>query len=122
MLESNRDARALILDLRVNPGGLKSQLLQCQEALYARSFNAGSDLSRKGKQHTWKVRGRGNRAFSKPLVVLIDELSMSSSDILDLVVEETGRGRVVGRKSPGKVLLSYEIALAGGGRFVTGNP
>ena len=32
-------------------------------------------------------------------------------------MEETGRARVIGRKTPGKVLLSYETALAGGGRL-----
>ena len=116
-LESNRDAPGLILDLRLNPGGLKTQLLKCLDALYAKPISAGVDVSRKGRQHTWKVRGRGARAFTKPFVVLIDEMSMSSSEILASVMEETGRGRVIGRKSPGKVLLSYEMALAGGGRL-----
>ena len=117
ILESNRDASGMILDLRLNPGGLKSQLLKCLEVLYAKPLSAGVDVSRKGKQHTWKVHGHGARAFTKPLVVLLDELSMSSSEILAAAVEETGRGRVIGRKSPGKVLLSYEIALGGGGRL-----
>lgn len=117
VLDNNRDASGLILDLRLNPGGLKAQLLKCLEALYTKPISAGVDVSRKGRQHTWKVHGRGSRAFAKPLVVLIDELSMSSSEILAAAVEETGRGRVIGRKSPGKVLLSYEMSLAGGGRL-----
>ena len=103
-LDANRDATGLILDLRLNPGGLKSQLLKCIDVLYAKPLSAGVDVSRKGKQHTWKVRGHGVRAFTKPLIVLIDELSMSSSEILAATIEETGRGRVIGRKSPGKVL------------------
>ena len=116
-LESNQNAPGLIIDLRMNSGGLKSQLLKCLESLYAKPFSAGVDVSRKGKQHTWKVHGHGSKAFTKPVVVLLDELSMSSSEILAAAVEETGRGRVIGRRSPGKVLLSYEIALAGGGRL-----
>ena len=116
-LDTNRDATGLILDLRANSGGLKSQLMRCLEMLYDRPVSAGVDVSRKGKQHTWKVRGKGARAFNKPVVVLLDELSMSSAEILAAAMEETGRGRVIGRKSPGKVLLSYEMALTGGGRL-----
>ena len=117
ILDAHRGASGLILDLRLNPGGLKAQLIKCLETLYARPISAGVDVSRKGKHHTWKIHGRGSKAFTKPLVVLIDELSMSSSEILAAAIEETGRGRVLGRKTPGKVLLSYEIALAGGGRL-----
>jgi carboxyl-terminal processing protease len=117
VIEANRNAAGLILDLRSNPGGLKAQLLKCLDALYAKPMSAGRDVSRKGKQHSWKVHGRGVRAFSNPVVVLVDELSMSSSEILAAAMEETGRGRVIGRKTPGKVLLSYEIPLAGGGRL-----
>ena len=116
-LEANREAPALILDLRLNPGGLKSQLLKCLDALYDKPVSVGVDVSRKGRQHNWKVHGHGSKAFTKPLVVLVDEQSMSSSEILAAAVEETGRGRVVGRKTPGKVLLSYEIPLTGGGRL-----
>ena len=117
VLDSNHGAAGLILDLRLNPGGLKAQLLKCLDELYAKPFSAGVDVSRKGKQHTWKVRGRGARAFTNPIVVLVDEPTMSSSEILAATIEETGRGRVIGRRTPGKVLLSYEIALVGGGRL-----
>jgi carboxyl-terminal processing protease len=117
VVESNRNAPGLILDLRLNPGGLKSQLLKCLDALYAKPVSAGVDVSRKGKQHNWKVHGRGAKAFTNPVVVLVDEQSMSSSEILAAAIEETARGRVIGRKTPGKVLLSYEIPLPGGGRL-----
>jgi carboxyl-terminal processing protease len=117
VLDSNRDAAGLIVDLRLNPGGLKTQLLKCLDALYSKPISAGVDVSRKGKLHNWKVHGRGPHAFTKPVVVLIDDVSMSSSEIFAAAIEETGRGRVIGRKSPGKVLLSYEIPLAGGGRL-----
>ncbi|HEY3741465.1 MAG TPA: S41 family peptidase [Bryobacteraceae bacterium] len=117
VMESNHTAPGLVLDLRLNPGGFKSQLLKCLDALYAKPVSAGVDISRKGKEHTWKVHGRGSRAFANPVVVLIDEMSMSSSEILAAAIEETGRGRVIGRKSPGKVLLSYETPLGGGGKL-----
>ena len=116
-LDSNRNAPGLILDLRLNPGGLKAQLLKCLDALYTKPISAGVDVSRKGKEHTWKVHGRGGRAFTKPLVVLVDELSMSSSEILASAIQESGRGQLIGRKTTGKVLLSYEIPLQGGGRL-----
>jgi carboxyl-terminal processing protease len=117
VMETNRNAPGLILDLRLNPGGFKSQLLKCLDVLYAKPVSAGVDISRKGREHTWKVRGHGAKAFTNPVVVLVDELSMSSSEILASAIEETGRGRVIGRKSPGKVLLSYETPLAGGGKL-----
>jgi carboxyl-terminal processing protease len=117
VMESNRTAPGLILDLRLNPGGFKSQLLKCLDVLYAAPISAGTDISRKGRERNWKVHGHGARAYTNPLVVLVDELSMSSSEILAAAIEETGRGRVIGRKSPGKVLLSYETPLAGGGKL-----
>lgn len=116
-LAANRNATGLILDLRWNSGGLKSQLLKCLDELFTQPLSAGVDVTRKGRSRNWKVKGSGRRAFRKPVVVLVDQLTMSSSEILAAVVQETGRGKVVGRKTPGKVLLSYESALAGGGRL-----
>jgi len=117
VLETNRDAPGLIVDLRLNPGGLKSQLLKCLEALYDKPVSVGVDVSRKGKEHTWKVHGRGAKAFRNRVVVLVDEQSMSSAEIMAAAIEETGRGRVIGRKTGGRVLLSYETPLPGGGRL-----
>ena len=96
-------ARALIMDLRYNPGGL---------------LTAATDVADKFLDHglivsTKPDRDTGNqetRAFAKPdpddcnlpLVVLVNQYSASASEIVSGALKDDGRGVIVGERTFGK--------------------
>jgi carboxyl-terminal processing protease len=55
--------------------------------------------------------------FTKPLILLTDEASLSTSEILAGSLQENGRAVIVGRPTGGMVLPSQFEALPGGARF-----
>jgi carboxyl-terminal processing protease len=110
-------ASGLILDLRRNLGGLVSTVRQCLEVLSLEDVVVGEFIERSGKEKTFRISGKGKRAWSKPVVVLIDKYSASGSEILAATVQETGRGKVLGRPSAGAVLASIKKDLPDGGEL-----
>lgn len=105
-------ARGLILDLRNNPGGL------LHEAVAAASeFLAGGVIlqvqSRDGTRQQQTDRdGTGGAATDLPLVVLVNEGSASSSEIVAGALKEHSRATVLGERTvgTGTVLSTYELS------------
>ncbi len=106
-----KGARSYILDLRGNTGGLLDQAI-----LIANEFldpyrviveTRGRDAM---ENSIWPADGTG--AFSsQPLVVLMDEFSASSSEIVAGAIQDNDRGLIVGRRSFGKGLVQRQITL-----------
>ncbi|MBI4749217.1 MAG: hypothetical protein HY774_12060 [Acidobacteria bacterium] len=117
VLAQHEMASGLILDLRRNLGGLVSTVRQCLEVLSLEDVVVGEFIERSGKEKIFRISGKGKRAWSKPVVVLIDKYSASGSEILAAAVQETGRGKVVGRPSAGAVLASIKKDLPDGGEL-----
>jgi carboxyl-terminal processing protease len=55
--------------------------------------------------------------FTGPVAILIDELSMSASEVLAQGLRDAGRARVFGRRSAGAVLASTVERLPNGDGF-----
>jgi len=92
--------RALVIDLRNNPGGLlnsvvdvASQFLKDGLVLY--------EMDAVGNRTDWKVRG-GGQAQDVPLVVLINEYSASAAEVLSGALLDRQRATLVGATSYGK--------------------
>jgi carboxyl-terminal processing protease len=92
--------RALIWDLRGNPGGL----LQTAWEVADRFIDEGVLVSTRGRNHddnqTYSAHRQGT--WHMPLVLLIDGDSASASEIIAGAVKDHKRGTIVGRKSYGK--------------------
>jgi carboxyl-terminal processing protease len=56
--------------------------------------------------------------FKKPVVVLIDERSMSCSELFAGSMQAAGRAVIVGERSPGYLLGANWIRLLNGGYFM----
>ena len=92
--------RALILDLRGNPGGyLHIAVEVASEFIPSELIVTEKDSSGKITEH--KATGKG-LALDLPLVVLVDGGSASASEIVAGAVQDTGRGVLVGRPTFGK--------------------
>ena len=105
--------KKLIFDLRDNSGGFLDQAI-----LIANEFlPAGKLIVYTEDRHREQVKefsdGTGT-ATDLALVVLIDEGSASSSEILAGAVQDNDRGTIVGRRSFGKGLVQSQIPYADG--------
>lgn len=103
----------LILDLQDNGGGY----LQAAVAI-ANEFLQAGDLivyteGRSVKRQTFNAKGNGAMTSGK-LVVLVNELSASASEILSGAIQDQDRGLIVGRRTFGKGLVQRPIDLPDG--------
>lgn len=116
-IATHRDARACIIDLRGNVGGDFSMLQAMVAELYAEAAVFGNFIDRSGKERPFRVSGRGRKAFAGKIAVLIDSESFSAAELFAAAIQDSGRGRIVGRKSKGAALNNTEQQLPDGGRL-----
>jgi carboxyl-terminal processing protease len=94
--------RGLVLDLRLNPGGLLSNAIEIANMFMDKGIIV-STIDKDGyKTSQLAVRGAHNTI---PMVVLINKGSASASEILSGALRDNGRAKLVGEKSFGKGLV-----------------
>lgn len=103
----------LILDLRGNGGGLLEQAIGMAEFFLPRGALIVSTEGRGVPPRTFRAQSDGED-LDGPLVVLIDEVSASASEIVTGAVQDWDRGVVVGRPSFGKGLVQRQVSLGDG--------
>jgi carboxyl-terminal processing protease len=116
-LARNRGARACVIDLRGNWGGLANELERALEPLYNARTEFGEFVGRDGRKLRLRVSGRGREAYGGAVFVLVDGGSFSAAELFAAAVQESGRGRVIGRRSGGNALNSIQQSLPGGGEL-----
>ncbi|MBX5464723.1 MAG: S41 family peptidase [Clostridia bacterium] len=96
--------RALVLDLRYNPGGS----LDAVEQIAGMFLPGGSPIvhtvDRSGRRQTATVPGDG-KGIGVPLAVLVNGASASASEILSGALQDLGVGTLVGERTFGKGLV-----------------
>ena len=103
----------LIFDLRGNSGGYLDQaILVANEFLHKDQLIVYTE-DRQHKQLREYADGKGS-AQDMEVVVLIDEGSASSSEILAGALQDNDRGTIVGRRSFGKGLVQRQIPYSDG--------
>ncbi len=103
--------RALIWDLRGNPGGL----LETAAAVIERFIDRGVLVSTKGRssEQNQVFQAHGNNVRKYPLALIVDENSASASEIVAGAIKDHHRGTIVGRKTYGKWSVQSIIHLPG---------
>ena len=111
--------RALILDVRGNPGGLLTAAVEILDRL----IDDGVLVSTKGRSNdqNWTYRSQRNGAVTVPLVLITDGDSASASEIVAGAVRDHHRGTIVGRKTYGKwsVQSIFHVGRSTGMRLTT---
>jgi carboxyl-terminal processing protease len=110
-----RDSHALVFDLRGNPGGLGVMGMGLAGLLSDRELSLGTMRQRRG--HTNFLVNPQPNPFLGPVVVLMDNLSGSTSELFALGLQEVGRITVVGERSAGAALPSMFVKLPTGATF-----
>ena len=105
--------KSLIFDLRSNSGGYLDQAILMTDEFLPEGRVIVYTEDRLGRRQRELSTGRG-RLQDIPLVVLIDEYSASSSEILAGALQDNDRGTIVGRRSFGKGLVQSQIPLHDG--------
>lgn len=106
-------ARALVLDLRGNPGGDFRAMVQVAE----RFLSEGPIVSTLGAGEEWTrnylaVGGAGT--VSLPLVAIVDRETASSAEILAAALRDNHRATLVGATTFGKGVLQAVLPLVSG--------
>jgi len=101
-----RRGKALVLDLRGNPGGAVKTLQRMLGYVFDRDVKIGEMKKRKdSKQLVARTRG-GEKVFKGQLVVLVDSNSGSAAEMFARIVQLEKRGTVVGDRTAGAVMVS----------------
>ena len=91
---------SIILDLRQNPGGYLSSALDIANLFIEKGKPIVQVQGRDKKPEV--ILAEGGKKYDLPIVVLIDNGSASSSEILAGALSETGKAKLVGLTSFGK--------------------
>ncbi|AMW34400.1 S41 family peptidase [Haematospirillum jordaniae] len=106
--------RGFVLDLRNNPGGLFDQAIAVSDA-FLDSGEIVSTRSRRSDDTQRYNAQKGDLTGGLPMVVLINDGSASSSEIVAGALQDHHRAIVVGTRSFGKGSVQTVIPLAGHG-------
>lgn len=103
--------RSLILDLRYNPGGL----LESSQQVVDEFLNEGRIVVTRGRQKVQKeyVAHEGGEYVGGNLVVLVNEMSASASEIVSGALQDNHRALIVGQRSYGKGSVQNVIQVPG---------
>jgi carboxyl-terminal processing protease len=98
-----RKHKALILDLRGNPGGYVDTLARMVGGVLDHDVKIAERKGRKDLKPQI-AKSRGSSAFSGKLIVLVDSSSASAAELFARVVQLEHRGTVLGDHSSGSVM------------------
>jgi len=106
-------ARALILDLRGNGGGLISEAISVA-SIFIPQGTIMTAVERDRPRRVYEAQGNAIAA-KLPLVVLVDHGTASSSEIVTGALQDHGRAKVVGTQTYGKGVFQITERLNNGG-------
>lgn len=103
--------KGLILDLRNNPGGNVSTVVNIAEQL----LPEGLIFYYEEKDGTrTEFKASGDHEFTEPLVVLVNGYSASASEILSGAIQDSGIGTILGTQTYGKGVVQSIYDLKDG--------
>ena len=108
-------ARAVIIDLRGNPGGVGGMAPGFAGLMFKEKASLGSMRSRGGSMEF--IAFPQDNAFSGKVVILTDHGTGSTSEVFAAGMQETGRATLIGETSAGAVLPSVFEKLPTGYLF-----
>jgi len=113
--------KALVIDLRGNPGGAEENLSRLLGGVFDREVKVADRVERKSSK-PFVAKSRGSHAYSGKLVVLVDSRSASASELFARVIQLEKRGTIVGDRSAGAVMEARQFPFSQGSAFGTDLP
>lgn len=104
------NVKGMILDLRNNSGGLLEQSVELADLI----LPEGPVVSVKSKYDDEEEFSIDNEYYDVPLVLLVNGLSASASEIVAGAIRDSGEGTIVGTKTFGKGVVQSIFPLPDG--------
>ena len=105
--------KSLVIDLRGNRGGYMHPSIQMANEFLEKDQLIVYTEGSKVKREDYRANGLGSFKHL-PLVVLVDEMSASSSEIFAGAIQDNDRGTIIGRRSFGKGLVQQPMEFSDG--------
>lgn len=116
LLNECTDCQGLVIDLRGNIGGIGAMAMGVGRYFIDKpDQKLGTMIQREGKLNF--VLNPAAKPYTKPVAILIDEVSASTSEIFAGGMQDLGRARVFGTRSPGAALPSIVEILPNNDRL-----
>ena len=103
--------KGMILDLRGNPGGSLSAVVEMARMLLPEGLVVYTE-DKNGKRQEYTCDGK--REFDLPMVVLVDMNSASASEIMAGAIKDYGTGTLVGTTTFGKGIVQQIVPFRDG--------
>lgn len=119
-IDSLRDADGIVLDLRGNPGGIAPMASGVAGYFVDTVLTLGTMIERGATRryliNPQRVNSRNKRVrpYDGPLALVVDELSVSTTEIFADGLQALGRARVFGTQTAGAVLPAVAERLPNG--------
>ncbi|MEO7359369.1 MAG: S41 family peptidase, partial [Gemmatimonadaceae bacterium] len=119
-VDSLRASDAIVLDIRGNFGGMAMMAPGVAGHFIDTSLTLGTMIQRGGVQqfviNPQRVNSANKRVkpFGGPVAIVVDELSISTSEIFAVGMQALGRARIFGSQSAGQALPSVAEQLPNG--------
>ncbi|MGO8720743.1 MAG: S41 family peptidase [Acidobacteriaceae bacterium] len=107
-----RKDKALVIDLRGNPGGYVKTLQYLIGATFDKEVKIGDRVGR--SDHKPMIAKPHDHPFTGKLVVLVDSKSASGAELFARVVQIEKRGTVMGDRSSGSVMEAKRYSYSDG--------
>ena len=103
--------KALILDLRNNPGGTLTSVIEVARQLLPKGLIVYTE-DKNGERDEYKCDG--SHELEVPMVVLVNENSASASEILSGAIKDYGIGKLLGTTTFGKGIVQKVFGITDG--------
>jgi len=110
-LKTKGPIRALVLDLRDNPGGLLDVAVNVAEKILPKGSLVVSTKGRRPETEKKFYVNEDPMVGDVPLTVLVNKMSASASEILAGAVQDLDRGIIVGTRTFGKGLVQTIVPM-----------
>ena len=109
---TNDGMKALVLDLRFNPGGLLSAATEVSD-MFVEEGKIVSTKGRNTEEREWKAQ-KPETFAGFPMVVLVNGYSASASEIVSACLQDNNRAIIVGDRTWGKGSVQNVIEMEQG--------
>lgn len=107
-----KDARAFVLDLRFNPGGLLRSAIEVADMF----LDSGKIVTMEGRnveRQEWQAT-KAATLTDLPLVVVVNQYSASASEIVSAALQDHNRAVIIGEQTFGKASVQNVVELEAG--------
>lgn len=109
---NKRGIKSLIIDLRNNGGGIVKEALQIADYIADKGSVLIYEVDKNNKEKV--ERSENDPVINMPIVVLVNENTASSSEILAGALKDLGKATIVGTKTYGKGVIQQLLTLPDG--------